>query len=90
MGSLRVSASYLLFLAYFIYFYRFFASVLFIRSRWSSVDAPLVFSCAAGHLPDWRTRVLLGMVEVQSVNAKHTHTQLYITAHYNLVIVIIT
>ena len=37
-------------------------------SRWSFVDAPLIFSCPANHVPDWQPRILLGMVEARPVN----------------------
>ena len=31
-------------------------------SRWSFVDVQLIFFCPADHVPDWRPRILLGMV----------------------------
>ena len=37
------------------------------------MDAPLIFCCPADHVPDWQPRILLGMVEARSVNAKNTH-----------------
>ena len=36
---------------------------LFSCSRCSFVDAPLIFSCPADHVPDWQPRLLLGMIE---------------------------
>ena len=50
-----------------------FLFVLFLCSRWSFVDVPLLFSCSADHVvvvPDWQSRILLGMVETRSVNVK--------------------
>ena len=41
-------------------------------SHWSSVDVPLIFFCPADHVPDWQSRILLGMVEARSVNVKKT------------------
>ena len=35
---------------------------------------PLIFFCAADHVPDWQPRILLGMVEARSVNMKKTTT----------------
>ena len=43
-------------------------------SRWSFVDVPLIVFCPADHVPDWQPCILLGMVEVRSVNAKKTTT----------------
>ena len=43
-------------------------------SRWSFVDASLIFSCPEDHVPDWQPRILLGMVDARSVNVKNTHT----------------
>ena len=53
---------------------RFCVFVLFFCSQWSLVDVPLIFFCPADHVPDWQPRVLLGMVEVRSVNVKKTTT----------------
>ena len=47
---------------------------VFLCSRWSLVDVPLIFFCPADHVPDWQPRVLLGMVEARSVNVKKTTT----------------
>ena len=47
---------------------------VFLCSHWSLVDVPLIFFCPADHVPDWQPRVLLGMVEVRSVNVKKTTT----------------
>ena len=45
---------------------------------WSLVFVPLIFSCPTEHVMVWQPRILLGMVEAQSVNVKnahrHTHT----------------
>ena len=48
----------------------------FFCCRWSFVDVPLIFFYPADHVPDWqpRTRILLSMVEAQSVNIKKTTT----------------
>ena len=51
---------------------RFCLSVFFFCSHWSFIDAPLIFSCPADHVPDWQPRILLGMVEARSVNVKKT------------------
>ena len=45
------------------YSFLFAVFVLFLCSRWSFVDVPLIFSCIADHVPDWQPRILLGMVE---------------------------
>ena len=35
----------------------------------------MIFSCPAGHAPDWQPRILLpGMVEALSVSVKNTYT----------------
>ena len=47
---------------------------VFLCSHWSLVDVPLIFFCPADHVPDWQTRVLLGIVEARSVNVKKTTT----------------
>ena len=38
---------------------------------------PLIFSCPIDRVPEWRPRILLGMVEARSVNmgVKNTETQ---------------
>ena len=37
--------------------------------------------CPGDHVPDWQPHILLGMVEVRSVNnVKNTHTQTYETS----------
>ena len=46
--------------------------VFFFCSHWSLVDVALIFFCPADHVPDWQPRILLGMVEARSVNAKKT------------------
>ena len=33
---------------------------------------PLIFSCPTDHVPNWQPRLLLGIVEAQSVNVKNT------------------
>ena len=43
-------------------------------SHWSLVDVPLISFCPADHVPDWQPRIVLGMVEARSVNAKKTTT----------------
>ena len=48
--------------------------MFFFCSHWSLVDVPLIFFCPADHVPDWQPRILLGMVEARSVNAKKTTT----------------
>ena len=58
-----------------IYVFPFFLSFFFfIRSRWSFVDVPLIFSYLADHVPDWQPRILLGMVKTRSVIVNNTHT----------------
>ena len=52
----------------FIYIYILFCS------RWSFVDAPLIFFCPAHHVSDWQPRILLGTVEARLVNVKKTTT----------------
>ena len=52
-----------------------FLCVFFFCSHWSLVDVPLISFCPADHVPDWQTRILLGMVEARSViNVKKTTT----------------
>ena len=56
-----------------LFLFCFFLS--FASSRLSFVDGSLIFSCPVDHVPDWQPRIiLLGMVEVCSVNVKNTHT----------------
>ena len=40
---------------------------------WNFVDVPLIFSCPADHVPDWRPRIL-GLVEARSLNVKNAYT----------------
>ena len=47
---------------------------VFFCSHWSLVDVPLISFCPADHVPDWQPRIILGMVEARSVNAKKTTT----------------
>ena len=51
--------------------------VLFLCSRSTFVDFPLLFSCPAYYVPDWQPRILLGMVEARSVNVKKTTKTTY-------------
>ena len=51
-----------------------FLFVFFFCSHWSLEDVPLIFFCPADHVPDWQPRILLGMVEARTVNAKKTTT----------------
>ena len=45
----------------------------------------LIFSCPADHIPDWQSRILLGMVEeAQSVNVKKTHAHTHIIIIFHL------
>ena len=80
-----------LFLAYvFCYscsflFVVFCVFVFFFCSHGSFVDVPLIFFCPADHVPDWQPRILLGMVEAQSVNVKKTITTTYAKLHNWLV-----
>ena len=62
MVSLRVSASYLPFLAlpFLFLFYSFL--------RWSFVDVSLIVSCPADHVPDWQPRILQGQSEARWIN----------------------
>ena len=53
----------------------FLCVFVFFCSHWSLVDVPLIFFCPADHVPDWQSRVLLGMVEARSVNVKKTTTK---------------
>ena len=40
------------------------------------VDGPQIFSCPAGHVPDWQPLVLLGMIDGKYTHTHtHTHTQ---------------
>ena len=57
----------------FLFLCRFCLLVFFSCSHWSFVDVPLIFFCPADHVPDWQPRILLGMVEARSVNAKQQH-----------------
>ena len=59
---------------FFLSFLSCFYFVLFSCSRWSFVDVPLIFSRPAGHVPDWKPRIFLGMNKVRSVNVKNTTT----------------
>ena len=92
-GSLRVSASYLFYLAFSFCFYCFvlFCFVLFrfvvfflmfLCSGWSFVGVPLVFPFPANHvLPDWQPRIILGMIETRSVSVENTRTQHTLHTH---------
>ena len=40
----------------------------------TTVDVLLIFFCPADDVPDWQPRILLGIVEARSVNAKKTTT----------------
>ena len=35
--------------------------VFFFCSHWSLVDVPLISFCSADHVPDWHSRILLGI-----------------------------
>ena len=52
----------------------FFVFVFFALVGAFFVGVPLIFFCPADHVPDWQPRILLGMVEAQSVNVKKTTT----------------
>ena len=54
---------------FFFFFFLFFSC-----SRWSFVDVSLIFSCPADHVPGWQPRILLDVVEAQSVIMKNTQT----------------
>ena len=41
---------------------------LFLCSRWSFVDVPLILSRPTDHKPDWQPRIILGMVKARWVN----------------------
>ena len=70
-GTLDFNTRYLLlpflsvlaggFFVFFFFVFFVFALFLFLYSRWSFVDVPLVFSCPANHVPDWQPRILLGI-----------------------------
>ena len=66
--------------------------VFFFCSHWSLVDVPLIFFCPADHVPDWQPRILLGMVEARSVNAKKTTTTIspYNTLHPQLLLLLLS
>ena len=55
---------------YFVILVPFSLSFLFV----CLVDVPPISFCPADHVPDWRPRILLGMVEARSVNVKKTTT----------------
>ena len=62
-----------------------FVLLLILCPCWSLIGVPLIFSCPADHVPDWQPRILLGVVEARSVNAKntriHAHTNTHTHAH---------
>ena len=39
--------------------FHFVVFVLFLCSRWSFVDVPLIFSCPADHVLDWQPRIYI-------------------------------
>ena len=53
---------------------RFRLFVFFFCSHWSLEDVPLISFCPADQVPDLQPRIVLGMVEARSVNAKKTTT----------------
>ena len=84
-GSLPIiSGVFFFFLSYFVLL-PFLLAFLFLFSLSSFVDVPLIFSCPADHvlLPDWRSRILLSMVDARSVNVDNTHTHTH-THQYHL------
>ena len=46
-----------LFVVSVLFRYVFLFFVFVFCSRWSSVDAPLIFFCPADHVPDWQSRM---------------------------------
>ena len=73
----RMPAVHLFLACVFCYFCSFFFVVFCLLafifcSHWSLVDVPLISFCPADHVPDWQPRIVLGMVEVRSVNVKKT------------------
>ena len=50
----------------------FFVLFSYLCSYWSFVDAALIYSCSAHHVPDWQTRMLLGLVNARPVGTKNT------------------
>ena len=40
----------------------------------SIIAYQVIFSCPADYVPEWQPRILLGMVEAQSINVKNTQT----------------
>ena len=58
-------SQFVLFCVYVPFLFLFFLLPCF---RWSFVDVALIFSCSADLVPDWQPRILLGRVEVRSVN----------------------
>ena len=73
----RMPAVHLFLACVFCYFCSFFFVVFCLFafifcSHWSLVDVPLISFCPADHVPDWQPRIVLGMVEVRSVNVKKT------------------
>ena len=77
MGSPRVLA--ILSGICFLFLFLLFLSFLFVCSRWSFVDVPLIFSCPEDHVQNWRPPILLGVVEAKLVKCQehtHTHTSL--------------
>ena len=80
MGSLRVSVSYLSFMAFFCVivlvcsFFVVFVSFCFdFMLLLELLDVPLIFSCSADYVPGWQRCIVLCMVEARSVNRKNTH-----------------
>ena len=64
---------YFVIVHFFLSFLFCFCCVFVVLVR-AFVDAPLIFSCPADHVPKWQPRMLLGMVEARSVNVKKTTT----------------
>ena len=72
VGSLSVSASFLILLVFFwgggcISFDRV-VLILFLYSRSSFVYVPLICSCSADEVRDWRPSIFLGMVEARLID----------------------
>ena len=74
-SALPLSFSGMCILLLFLAFCRFcFVSLCFFFSLVGAVDVLLISLCPVDHVPDWQSRILLGIVEARSVNAKKTTT----------------
>ena len=74
-------------LFYIVSFCRFCLIFVFVCSRWSFVDVPLIFSCPADHVLDWQPRSSLDVVEAHPIGQcqENTHTHTHTHTHTSII-----